>query len=211
MKKDRTGITRNHLRLLTLSLMLILASATPLMAQRERNRALAEKNRNNQVAFSEWRRTHMAEVAEKQFKKKRLSLLPLIKEDFTRIQVVNNEMMRKIFDDEVLDYKRISESIGEIRKRATRLKENLMLPETEAVDKNLRTLAPNPPPALLKDSLLTLDNMIMAFVRNPLFQQPNVVDAKLSAKAGDDLKTIIEFSGGIRKEAEKLSKLQGRP
>jgi hypothetical protein len=53
--------------------------------------------------------------------------------------------------------------------------------------------------------------MIMAFVRNPLFQQTNVVDAKLSARAGDELKTIIEFSGGIRKEAEKLSKLQGRP
>lgn len=210
MKKDRTGIDRNHLRLLTLSLMLTLILATPLMAQRERNRALAEKNRNNRVAFSEWQRTHMAEVAEKQFKKKRLSQLPLIKEDFTRIQVVNNEMMRKIFDDEVLDYKRISESIGEIRKRAARLRENLMLPETEPGEKNLRMLAQNQP-ALLKDSLLTLDNMIMAFVHNPLFQQPNVVDAKLSARAGDDLRTIIEFSGGIRKEAEKLSKLQGRP
>jgi hypothetical protein len=210
MKKDRTGIDRNHLRLLTLSLMLIVAAATPLMAQRQRNKALAEKNRNSQVAFNEWQRTHMKEVAEKQFKKKRLSLLPLIKEDFTRIQVVNNEMMRKIFDDEVLDYKHIYESIGEIRKRATRLRENLMLPETEIVDKSMRTLAPTPS-ALLKDSLLTLDNMIMAFVRNPLFQQPNVVDAKLSAKAGDDLKTIIEFSGGIRKEAEKLSKLQGHP
>ncbi|HVG35474.1 MAG TPA: hypothetical protein VM911_20655 [Pyrinomonadaceae bacterium] len=210
MKKDRTGIARNHLRLLPLSLMLIVAAATPLLAQRDRNKSLADKNRNSRVAFSEWQRTHMAEVAEKQFKKRRLSLLPLIKEDFTRIQVVNNEMMRKIFDDEVLDYKRISESIGEIRKRATRLRENLMLPETEPGDKSLRTLGPTQS-ALLKDSLLRLDNMIMAFVRNPLFQQPNVVDAKLSAKAGDDLKTIIEFSGGIRKEAEKLSKLQGRP
>jgi len=210
MKKDRTGRDRTHLRLLILSLMLILASATPLMAQRERNRAAAARNRNNQVALNEWGRTHMAEVAEKQFKKRRLALMPLIKEDFTRIQVVNNEMMRKIFDGEVLDYKHISESIGEIRKRAMRLKENLMLPETEVIDKNMRALAPNQP-ALLKDSLLTLDNMIMAFVRNPLFQQPNVVDAKLSARAGDELKTIIEFSGGIRKEAEKLSKLQGRP
>lgn len=210
MIEDRTGIDRNHLRLLILSLMLILVSAAPTMAQRQRNKSVADRNRTNQVAFSEWGRTHMKEVAEKQFKKRRLSLLPLIKEDFTRIQIVNNEMMRKVFDDEVLDYKRISESIGEIRKRASRLRENLMLPETEVGDKNMRALRPNAS-ALLKDSLLTLDNMIMAFVRNPLFQQPNVVDAKLSAKAGDELKTIIEFSGGIRKEAEKLSKLQGRP
>jgi hypothetical protein len=210
MKKDRAGLDRNHLRLLTVSLMLILASATPLMAQRERNRPLAEKNRNNQAALNEWRRTHMAEDAEKQFRKKRVLLLPLIREDFTRLQVVNNEMMRKIFNGEVLDYRSISESIGEIRKRATRLKENLMLPETEADQRSLRLPEPHPT-ALLKDSLLMLDTMIMGFVRNPLFQQPNVVDAKLSAKAGQDLKTIIEFSGGIRKEVEKLSKLQNHP
>ena len=210
MKTDHTGIGRNHPKLIIMSLMLILAAATPLMAQRQRNRSVAERTRSNQVALNEWGRTHMKEVAEKHFQKRRLSLLPIIREDFTRIQIVNNEMMRKIFDDEVLDYKRISESIGEIRKRAARLRENLMLPETEVGDKEMRALRQNPSP-LLKDSLLTLDNMIMAFVRNPLFQQPNVVDAKLSARAGDELKTIIEFSGGIRKEAEKLSKLQGRP
>lgn len=210
MKRDRTGLKRNHLWLLSVSLLLMLSAASPLFAQRERNRALAEKNRNNQSALNEWRRTHMAEVAEKQFAKKRISMWPLIREDFTRIQVVNNEMMRRIFDEEVLDYKRISESIGEIRKRATRLKDNLMLPETEADQRSLRLPDPRPT-ALLKDSLLMLDTMIMGFVRNPLFQQPNVVDAKLSAKAGDDLRTIIEFSGGIRKEVEKLSKLQNHP
>src|ERR1043165_884437 len=142
------------------------------MAQRERNRALAEKTRANQSALNEWRRTHMAEVAEKQFAKKRLSMMPLIREDFTRIQVVNNEMMRKIFEEKMLDYKSISESISEIRKRATRLKENLMLPESEADQKGLRPPEPRPS-ALLKDSLLMLDTMIMGFVRNPLFQQPN--------------------------------------
>lgn len=211
MKNHRTVPDRTHLRLLIVSLMLIVGAASPLMAQRDRNKALADRYRSNQVAFNEWRRTHMAQEADKQFKQKRLSLLPLIKEDFARIQVVNNEMMRKIFEDQVLDYKRISESIGEIRKRAIRLKENLMLPETEAGDKAQRLPPPPTQNALLKDSLLTLDNMIMAFVRNPLFQQTNVVDAKLSAKAGVELKTIIEFSGGIRKEVEKLSKLQTQP
>jgi hypothetical protein len=135
--------------------------------------------------------------------------MPVIKEDFARLQIVNNEMMRKIFEDQVLDYRHISESIAEIRKRASRLRENLMLPVPENGEKSLK-LSDAPTTTQVKDSLLTLDNLIMSFVRNPLFQQPGVVDAKHSARAGSDLKTIIEFSGGIRKEIEWLSKLSDK-
>jgi hypothetical protein len=209
MKNHPTGLAANPLRLLAAAFILLLAVATPLMAQRERNRALAEKSRGNVAALNEWRRTHMTEEVNKQFEKRRISLMPLIKEDFARLQIVNNEMMRKIFEDQVLDYRQISESISEIRKRAGRLRENLMLPVTEDVEKS-----PKRPAATttgqVKDSLLVLDSLIMSFVRNPLFQQPGIVDAKHSAKAGSDLKTIIEFSGGIRKEIELLSKLTGK-
>ena len=209
MKNHPTGLAANPLRLLAATSILLLALATPLMAQRERNRALAEKTRGNVAALNEWRRTHMTEEVNKQFEKRRTSLMPVIKEDFARLQIVNNEMMRRIFEDQVLDYRHISESITEIRKRASRLRENLMLPVPENGEKSLK-LSDAHTTAQVKDSLLMLDNLIMSFVRNPLFQQPGVVDAKHSAKAGSDLKTIIEFSGGIRKEIEWLSKLTGK-
>jgi hypothetical protein len=109
----------------------------------------------------------------------------------------------------VLDYRHISESIAEIRKRASRLRENLMLPATKDNEKSLKRSAATTT-GQVKDSLLMLDNLIMSFVRNPLFQQPGVVDAKHSAKAGSAMKTIIEFSGDIRKEIELLSKVTGK-
>lgn len=210
MKNHLTGVAARPLLLLAATFILLIASATPLMAQRERNRALADRSRSNAMALNEWRRTHMAEEVNKQFEKRRIALLPQIKEDFSRIQVVNNEMMRKIFEEEVIDFKRISDSVAEIRKRASRLKVNLMLPEFDDNQASLK-LPDAPIGGQVKESLLALDTMIMNFVRNPLFQQPGVVDAKLAARAGRELRAIIEFSGGMRKEVERLSKLTGRP
>ncbi|HEX8136840.1 MAG TPA: hypothetical protein VF544_04545 [Pyrinomonadaceae bacterium] len=189
--------------------VLILASATTLLAQRP-PRPAEQRARSNQAALNEWRRTHMKEELDKQFKKKLISLMPQIKEDFTRIQIVNNAMMRRVFDEAVLDYKDVSGQLGEIRKRASRLRENLMLPENTEKEAQQKQPGPAVGPQL-KDSLLALDTLIMGFVKNPLFQKPGVIDARLSAQAGRDLKTIIEFSSSIRKEVEKLSRLQPGP
>jgi hypothetical protein len=210
MRNPQAGShTARSLLLPAAPIILILASATTLLAQRP-PRPAEQRARSNQVALNEWRRTHMKEELDKQFQKKRITLMPQIKEDFTRIQIVNNAMMRKVFDEAVLDYKGVSGQLAEIRKHASRLKENLMLPESTDKDDAQRLLSV---PALtqLKDSLLALDKLIMGFVQNPLFQKPGVIDAKLWALAGHDLKTIIEFSGNIKKEAEKLSRLQARP
>jgi phosphopantothenoylcysteine synthetase/decarboxylase len=210
MTNHLAGLAANSLPLLAAFVILILSSATPLFAQRGGRNRTVETARTNQDALNEWRRTHLKEEIEKQFRQKRISLFPLIKEDFTRIQIVNNAMMRKVFDDEVLDYKDISDHLTEIKRRAQRLKENLMLPEGEEKEKLQRLLnaaAGNQ----VRESLLTLDTLIMGFVKNPLFQRPGVIDAKLSAQAARDLKTIIEFSGSIKKEIERISKLQSKP
>jgi hypothetical protein len=197
------------LLLLAAPIILTLASATTLFAQRP-PRPAEQRARANQVALNEWRRTHMKEELDKQFQKKRISLMPQIKEDFARIQLINNAMMRKVFGDAVLDYRDVSGQLAEIRKRASRLKENLMLPES--ADKEApQKLQSVPAGAQLKESLLALDTLIMGFVQNPLFQKPGVIDAKTSSQAGRDLKTIIEFSSSIKKEVEKLSRLQTRP
>lgn len=148
-----------------------------------------------------------------------------IAEDFKRIQVINNDMMLAVTSRPVLDYKRITDVVGEIKKRAMRLKGNLILPqpeeqaqktpkhdalrETRSMLDELMNGAPDN--GQIKNSLDTLDNLIMAFVNNPVFKNSGtVVDARMSAKANRDLENIIELSNVIRKSAERMSKGYGK-
>ncbi|MDQ3685684.1 MAG: hypothetical protein M3430_08785 [Acidobacteriota bacterium] len=132
--------------------------------------------------------------------------LAQIKEDFMRIQIINDALVKTSARADALDLKFVSKSAAEIRKRAERLKYNLALPETE---KDVK-----PPKAevgaevgLLKSSLSALDKLINGFVTNPAFASADVVDAQSAVKARRDLEAIIELSGGIKKSGEKLSKV----
>src|SRR5215211_7215654 len=60
--------------------------------------------------------------------------LAQIREDFVRIQVLNNDLVRAASRGDALDLKFVSKSAGEIRKLATRLRDNLVLPETAKGD-----------------------------------------------------------------------------
>ena len=66
-------------------------------------------------------------------KQQRLALAQ-IKEDFERMQVVNNEMMRAVVKSSSLDHKLVSESLEEINRRAKRLKENLKMQDYQTTD-----------------------------------------------------------------------------
>jgi hypothetical protein len=131
-----------------------------------------------------------------------------LKNDFERLQSVNNQMMVMVFANHVLDYKLISEAITEIRKRAARLKSNLPLPPAEKDEqggqpvKGLDDINQEE----VKPALRTLDDLIQSFVTNPVFQQPQVVDIQRSSKARRDLEAIIKLSEKIRKSADKLLK-----
>lgn len=130
-----------------------------------------------------------------------------ISEDFQRLQIVNNEMMKATFpnkSDYTPDSNHISKSTEEINKRASRLLTNLRLPETDdkeqkpANDEILHVYQ-------LKSALLALDSLVMSFVSNPTFEHPNtVVDVAQSLKAKRDLQGIIELSRRIKLGSEKL-------
>lgn len=131
-----------------------------------------------------------------------------LKQDFENLQTVNNQMMTMTFSNNVLDYKLISESSAEIRKRAARLKSKLPLPEAgkdETESKPLKSWDEIDREEL-KPALLFLDDLIMRFVTNPIFQQPEVVDLQQSSRAKRDLEAIIRLSGKITKHAEKQAK-----
>ena len=134
-----------------------------------------------------------------------------LKDDFEQLQTINNQMMIMVFANNVLDYKRVSEAITEIRKRAARLKSNLPLPvaekdgqEAEQPLKGLNELNQGE----VKPALLSLDDLIQRFVTNPVFQQSQVVDIQQSSKARRDLEAILKLSEKIRKSADKLTKVQ---
>jgi hypothetical protein len=127
--------------------------------------------------------------------------LAQINEDFTRIQIVNNALAKSLAAGGELDFKAVAESASEIKKRAGRLRENLLLPEP-AED---RPKASSGIDAWqLKDALAELDRLVFSFVHNPGFQSVRVIDAEWSAKARSDLERIIELSGRLKKSSERL-------
>ena len=140
-----------------------------------------------------------------------------IKEDYERIQVLNNELRRAASNAAAaLDYKRVSTASAEVRKRAARLRENLSFPEAEDDASAAEAKAQKPEvvfdAAQMKASLSTLDELIVSFVTNPVFQSsPSVVDAAQATKAGRALCDIIALSADIKRNADRLSKSQDKP
>jgi len=129
------------------------------------------------------------------------------KQDFERIQIVNDDIMRAVSANTGFNYKNLAEQTGEIKKRAKRFKENINLPppdETQPSVKKLDQISSEE----MRAALILLGEQVVSFATNPLFQMPNLMDVKLGAKASRDLDAMIELSGVIRKNAERLSKLQ---
>jgi hypothetical protein len=130
------------------------------------------------------------------------------KEDFRRLQLANNEMMRTIFSDkppDSIDYQHISKATTEIKKRASRLKSELHLPEPERAEERpeIKGISND---AQLKASLLALDKLIIGFVTNPIFRSLGTLDARQGIKVRQDLARIIELSQSIKLSAEKMEK-----
>ena len=129
--------------------------------------------------------------------------LTQIKEDFARIQVVNNALARAVASGEELDLKLVAQAASEIKRRAGRLKGNLILPENfEARPGGAGVFEPG----RLRESLVALDRLVISFVSNPGFRSVKVVDPRWSAEARRDLEEIIELSGRLRKGCEQLQR-----
>ena len=162
--------------------------------QRELRRTVERELMYKQMQDSTGRRPAAANAA-------RQMLLTQINEDFMRIQIVNNALAKSLAAGGELDFKAVAESASEIKKRAGRLRENLLLPEP-AED---RPKASSGIDAWqLKDALAELDRLVFSFVHNPGFRSVRVIDAEWSAKARSDLERIIELSGRLKKSSERL-------
>ncbi|HWT01291.1 MAG TPA: hypothetical protein VN256_13670 [Pyrinomonadaceae bacterium] len=170
---------------------------------------MAQTMRENQAKLNEqYERTlslRLAGQVQRQPRRAEPKLaLAQIREDFVRIQVVNNDLADAVSRRGPLDLKFVAKSASEIRKRAGRLKDNLVLPEHESafVVPEARGSAE----AQLKSSLVTLSELIHEFIANPLFEKANLVDIHLATKARRDLDDIMEVCGRVKKNSEELGK-----
>lgn len=163
-------------------------------AQRENNRSMDEYDRtlnrmkNDAKAASERRR----------------NLFPQINEDFQRIQVIHNEMVRMLQPEKGLNYDRLMDLTGDMKKRGERLRGNLMLPEPEKTD-TPSSHAESVDEAHLKKTIADLHDVVARFVANPIFKNLGVVDAKVVKSATKDLDHMIDLSEEIKKEAKTLA------
>jgi hypothetical protein len=133
-----------------------------------------------------------------------------MKEDFTRLQIVRNEIAHNLVARKPLDYHLISDQTGEINKRANRLKTYMMPRAPEDKEKERKN-----PPELnsenMTGALVRLCKLIDSFVENPALK--NAVDAQQLEKAkadkvraDSDLLSLVELSESIQKSAESLKK-----
>ena len=164
-------------------------------AQRERNRAMDEHDR----AINRMKNDAKA------VNQRRRNLFTQITEDFQRIQIIHNEMVRMLQPGKGFDYDRLAELSDDMKKRGNRLRTNLALVEPE------KGAAQRPHPSEIDDNHMKKDigelhDLIVSFVANPIFKNLGVVDSKVIDSASENLDNIIDMSEELKKEAKILSK-----
>jgi hypothetical protein len=128
-----------------------------------------------------------------------------VAEAFKQLQLVNYSLSGVADPKVEMDFVRVRKESAEVRKRATRLKGYLSLPEVEE-SKPPDKAAGIQTPEALRSAVKKLDGLVNSFAWNPVFQQPDVVDLEQSTRASRDLAGIISLSEQIRKSAEELGK-----
>ncbi len=162
---------------------------------RERNRAMDEHDRtinrmkNDAKAATERRR----------------NLFPQINEDFQRIQVIHNEIVRMLQSDKGLNYDRLADLTDDMKKRSSRLRQNLGLPEREKTEAK-PAHAEAVDDSHMKKTIIALHDLVVKFVASPIFKNLGVVDAKVVNEARQNLDQIIDVSDEIKREAKVLGK-----
>jgi hypothetical protein len=127
-----------------------------------------------------------------------------IREDFLRLQVVNNDLARTVSGSGQLDFKLVAKSASEIKKRAERLKLNLALPEVAEGEKIPASQAPTDPEQL-RTALSRLDKIILRFANAIHAKGVGRFDALSSGRLRLDLEAIIGLSERVKKGSEKLA------
>lgn len=208
MKKWSTSIFQ---RFSSRNCMIILSSLTMICSAeivKSQGRLPGPSAREGNRAMDEYDRTlnrMRNDARARATNERRRSLFPQINEDFQRIQIIHNEIVRMIQPGKDLKLDRLAELTDDMKKRGVRLRENLSLPEPEKeeaktahadlVDENH-----------LRNKIVALHDLVVNFVANPIFKNLGVVDATVIGDATENLNNIIDLSEELKREAKLLGK-----
>ena len=173
-------------------------------AQQRRNSRPATDNvivRNREQQERAFALDHIADGTNKPRPKGQLTYTQL-REDFIKVQEINNQLLMaasKSFPD---GPGAIEKAAAEVVKRAERLRSGLALPPA---DDSAETEASHDPGDLLSQ-VKALDKQVTAFVTNPVFKNPQVIDNEQARIASDRLDGIISLSRELKENAQKLKK-----
>ena len=173
---------------------------------RSQTRYPGPEARENNRSMDEYDRTlNRMKNDAKAASERRRNLFPQINEDFQRIQVIHNEIVRMLQPDKGLNYDRLADLTGDMKKRGARLRENLALPEPEKNEPG-HTQSDAIDEAHIKKTIADLHDVVVSFVANPIFKNIGVVEPKTIESATKDLNNLIDLSDEIKREAKTLGK-----
>jgi hypothetical protein len=166
------------------------------------------EDRARQLAEGRLRSAEMDAVVETENQKHVQAALAHLKEDFTRIQVLRNDIARNLVAHKPLNYAVIAEQAGEINKRANRL--NVYMLARSAENKESSTPAELQSDEMIA-ALVKLCKLVDSFTENPALKNAATLDVKDAQKAKEnkanadrDLLAIIKLSETIKKHSDKL-------
>jgi hypothetical protein len=192
----------NRTLILLSSIALVLALSSSVLAQRSLPDNIPRQTDPNQ-------RVRALEIEASRTQRDPQLIMAEVNEDFARLRAVDNELKLAIKATAAPDYKRVADSSAEAKKRATRLKANLVFPQ--APKNENRAKSPDMEGDEFARLLAAMEKRLNSFLTNPIFSDAGEVDAQLATRARYDLEDIIKLSDKLRKSAEKMGKSGGKP
>jgi hypothetical protein len=161
------------------------------------------EDRSRRIGEQGLRQVELNKAADSENQERLRAAIKNVKTDFTRIQVLRNDIARDLVARKPIDLKLVSEQTAEINKRAKELKIYMM---ARATDDQKETEGVVLKSDEMVGALVNLCKLIDSFTENPTLK--NSVNAKEidkakteRAKADKDLLAIIQLSESIRKSA----------
>ena len=151
------------------------------------------------IEYREWELGHIRREINPNPDYQKLLAKRALQEDFRQLQIVNNQLMARMFERSPLTItnKEIRSSLADINKLAKRLRINLGIPEVRR-DKGSNKADQVASIIELSPGLLRMDKAVMSFVNNPVFQQPGVFDSELALRAGIDIADVLQLTEYLR-------------
>jgi hypothetical protein len=166
------------------------------------------EDRVRQLAEGRLRSAEMDAATESEYEKHIQAAIVTMKEDFTRIQVLRNDIARNLVAHKPLNYDLISQQTGEINKRTSELNTYMVAhPPGDKEQNDLLDVASEE----MISALVKLCKLVDSFTDNPSLKNALTVDAKGiekakidKARADKDLLAIIKLSDRIHKKSDSL-------